>query len=270
MGKSPPAEKAAATQKASRPRSKPSAKVTAAPRKPRQYLRADERRQHILESVREVFARCGLQGSRTRDLAQAAGINQATLFEHFSSKEELFAAAVLQPLNDLLEGSRERFQVYAAADSSTDLLTLMQSRMQKHLENISEAYPLLVQALFADQALGKQLYHKKLQPVITARTELTRNIIKPTMDPELVELASFGMMFAIVMDRIMTGKTRDLAETSRQLSDILLFGCSRQQWDEHDRAAVKTSSISSRANSSPANSSPATPSPTKKARRKSA
>src|SRR5262245_40719588 len=93
-------------------------------RKRRHYLPAEERRKRILESAREVFARCGLEGARTRDLAKAAGINQATLFEHFQSKEELFAAAVLQPLVGLLEGIRDRYAAYEAADTPESLFEL--------------------------------------------------------------------------------------------------------------------------------------------------
>lgn len=193
----------------------------------RHYLPAEERRQLILEAAKEVFARDGLQGSRTRDLAQAAGINQATLFGHFKSKEDLFAAAVLQPLVVLLEGVRERYQKYEAADSPASLLSLINTGMQKHLENMVEIYPLLVQALFSDQESGKKLYQEQIQPLIKSRTELVRKVAKDTINPELIELASFGMFFAIAMDRVMTGKTDDLADVSKQLSDLILFGCAR-------------------------------------------
>lgn len=194
------------------------------PTEKRHYLPADERRQRILESTREVFARTGLQGARTRDLARAAGINQATLFAHFASKEELFAAAVMQPLEALFEGIRDRYRVYEAAESTHDLLSLLQTGMQKQLENMVEIYPLLVHAL-SDQEMGKKFYVEQILPLIKTRTGLMRNLVKDTLDPELVELASFGMFFAIAMDRVMTGKTDDLANVSRQLTDLIVLGC---------------------------------------------
>jgi TetR/AcrR family transcriptional regulator len=198
------------------------------PRKRRQYLPADERRKRIIEAATQVFARTGLQGSRTRELARAAGINQATLFEHFKSKEDLFAAAVLQPLTGLLEGARERYRVYESADSAESLFELLQEGMHKHLENMVEMYPLLIQALFADPDSGKKRYRDQIRPLIKARTELTRNVVRDSVDRELVELASFGMFFAIAMDRVMTGKTGDLATISRQLTELVVFGCARR------------------------------------------
>jgi TetR/AcrR family transcriptional regulator len=211
---------------------RPRKRMRPSARKRRHYLPAEERRRRILEAAREVFARCGLEGSRTRDLAKAAGINQATLFEHFKSKEELFTAAVVEPLVGLLEGVRERYAAYEAADSPETLLDLLQSGMQMHLQSMIEIYPLLIRALFSDQESGQKLYHTQIQPLIEARAELVREVTKKTLDARLVELAAFGMFFAIAMDRKLTGKTDDLSEVSRQLAELLMYGCARHLRDE--------------------------------------
>jgi len=193
-------------------------------RKRRQYLPAEERRRRILESSREVFARSGLKGARTRELAQAAGINQATLFEHFSSKEELFAAAVIQPLEALLEDARDRAQRYARADSRNDLLDLLQDGMERNLESMVDNYPLLVQGLFADRAIGEKLYRDYLEPVLLTRSEVMQGLVRDSLDPRLVQLASFGMFLAVALDRAMTGNAQNLADVSRQLAEIITFG----------------------------------------------
>ena len=70
----------------------------------RAYLPAAERRKSIIEAAQKIFARSNLQGARTRDIAEAANVNQATIFEHFESKEALFQEAVVQPLIDAMRG----------------------------------------------------------------------------------------------------------------------------------------------------------------------
>lgn len=65
---------------------------------PQPRISAAERRQHIIQAARTVFEESGFDGSRTRDIAAAAGINEAMLYRHFSSKEELFEAAIAVPL----------------------------------------------------------------------------------------------------------------------------------------------------------------------------
>lgn len=194
----------------------------------RQYLPAAQRREHILATARQVFARAGLRGARTRELAQAAGINQATLFEHFKSKEDLFIAAVVQPLVATMEGARERAETYAAARSTDDLMPLLQIGMQQHLDSMIDMYPLLVQALFSDRELGEKLYRDHIAPLLDTRADIVREFIKPSMDPRLLQLASFGMFFAVAMDQSMTGNTPDRAEVARQLTELITFGSSSQ------------------------------------------
>ncbi len=48
----------------------------------------------LLSAASAVFAAEGFRGATTRKIAARAGVNEVTLFRHFSSKEELLAAAV--------------------------------------------------------------------------------------------------------------------------------------------------------------------------------
>jgi AcrR family transcriptional regulator len=56
--------------------------------------RADETRQRILQAAAQVFAEKGYARATTRALADAAGVNEVTLFRHFGSKQGLFSAII--------------------------------------------------------------------------------------------------------------------------------------------------------------------------------
>jgi AcrR family transcriptional regulator len=56
----------------------------------------DDTRQRILEAAAQVFGEQGYARATTRALADAAGVNEVTLFRHFGSKKNLFAAVVEQ------------------------------------------------------------------------------------------------------------------------------------------------------------------------------
>jgi len=62
---------------------------------PKNRLPAGERRQLIIDKAAEVFAIRGVEGTRTRDIAEACGINEALLYRHFSSKADLYRTAML-------------------------------------------------------------------------------------------------------------------------------------------------------------------------------
>jgi AcrR family transcriptional regulator len=56
-------------------------------------------RERLLEAAARMFAEQGFEGATTRQIAQAAGVNEVTLFRLFQSKENL-QAAVLQRVFD--------------------------------------------------------------------------------------------------------------------------------------------------------------------------
>jgi AcrR family transcriptional regulator len=51
-----------------------------------------EIRQQILKTAIRLFAQKGFRGTTTREIALAAGVNEVTIFRHFASKQELYAA----------------------------------------------------------------------------------------------------------------------------------------------------------------------------------
>jgi AcrR family transcriptional regulator len=55
----------------------------------RKRLTADERRQAILDAALDVFARRGYHAASIDEIAQAAGISKALIYEHFPSKRDL-------------------------------------------------------------------------------------------------------------------------------------------------------------------------------------
>ncbi len=68
---------------------------------------AEERREAVLAAALEAFARGGLHGTSTEDIADAAGISQPYLFRLFGTKKKLFLATVERCMADTLELFRE-------------------------------------------------------------------------------------------------------------------------------------------------------------------
>jgi AcrR family transcriptional regulator len=57
----------------------------------RERLGSEERRLGIVQAAIPLFARSGFAGTTTREIARAAGISEALLFQHFPSKAALYA-----------------------------------------------------------------------------------------------------------------------------------------------------------------------------------
>jgi AcrR family transcriptional regulator len=55
-------------------------------------------RERLLNAAARAFARDGLRGATTREIAREAGVNEVTLFRHFKSKEQLLRAVLQRGL----------------------------------------------------------------------------------------------------------------------------------------------------------------------------
>lgn len=69
---------------------------------PRRRLSAEERRESILDAANEVFGEHGFEHVRIDDVAAAAGISKALIYEHFESKQDLYSELMNRAAIDLL------------------------------------------------------------------------------------------------------------------------------------------------------------------------
>lgn len=110
------------------------------PLSPTTRLPRQKRRRQLLELATEVFSRKGFQATSMDDIAAAAGVTKPVLYQHFTSKESLYAEvldiiaetmiaevrAIGQVQGDTSERVRtglERFYRFVALENSLRLFT---------------------------------------------------------------------------------------------------------------------------------------------------
>jgi AcrR family transcriptional regulator len=67
-------------------------------------------RERLLSAAGALFAQRGYRGTTTRDIADAAGITERTLFRHLPSKAALFREAVIVPVEAFVEDFAARWR----------------------------------------------------------------------------------------------------------------------------------------------------------------
>jgi AcrR family transcriptional regulator len=70
---------------------------------PRRRLTGEERRAAILDSALAVFGERGYHASSIDDIARAGGVSKALIYEHFDSKQELYAELLESHASELFE-----------------------------------------------------------------------------------------------------------------------------------------------------------------------
>ena len=104
---------------------------------PGRRLTTAARRQQIIDTARTVFASCGFRGATTRAIAEAAGVTEAVIFQHFADKSALYAAILEQKATDpaderwfaALESARK------AGDDAATLRVLFTGILQQHRDD---------------------------------------------------------------------------------------------------------------------------------------
>lgn len=73
----------------------------------RKRLTGEKRREAILESALEVIAQRGYHASSIDDIAREAGVSKALIYEHFASKQDLYAELLEQHAGQLFSSLAE-------------------------------------------------------------------------------------------------------------------------------------------------------------------
>lgn len=189
---------------------------------------ADSSRDRILQAAQRLFARQGFDGTTTRDLAQAAGVAEGTLFRHFSNKKAILVEVATQGwveiLTDLLTELSEMGSYKAVAQ-------VMQRRMWNFQKNAD-----LMRVCFMEAQFHPDLRDRVQSEVITKMTDVAeaffqtameRGIYRP-MNPRIVAQVFLGM-FAIsgfshntLMEP--NASPQQMKEMAEGLADIFLNG----------------------------------------------
>jgi TetR/AcrR family transcriptional regulator len=148
----------------------------------------------ILDAAELLFARHGLRGTRVREIANAAGVNEATLYNYYKNKEALYEAVLergIQPIIDTVrrtsEGENTHENIRAAAQQ---IITQLQRRPY-----VSQ---LLYLEAIADGENLPRLVDRWLKPFAHAITEQLNqraHHLPQESHPQIVELflhLSFG------------------------------------------------------------------------------
>jgi len=198
----------------------------------RSYMAADDRRRSIIEAAQQVFSRTNLQGTTIRDLAKAAGVNQATLYVYFESKEDLFVEAVVQPMVDAMQGMYARAATYENAATAEELLEVARQSVIDHMESVNKVFPLLTTALFSDPEIGSELYQKHIYPLFKARSKAMKGAVRDDIDTETFSMLAFGMFFSVAMNKHFGGSKhkKSSKHIAEQIAKIAAFGYAKDRF----------------------------------------
>jgi AcrR family transcriptional regulator len=192
------------------------------------YPSEAQTRTRILQAAQKLFASRGFDGTTTRDLAQAAGVAEGTLFRHFANKKsilvEVATSGWVDVLTDLLTELSEMGSYKAVAQ-------VMRRRMWNLHKNVD-----LMRVCFMEVQFHPDLRDRIQVEVINKMTDVAEAFFQTAMDKgiyrqtdaKLVAKVFLGM-FAIAGFSDSTVMSPDASPQEMQqiaegLADIFLNG----------------------------------------------
>ncbi len=176
-------------------------------------------RGRILQAALKLFAEYGFFGASIRDIARAVGINSATLYAHYPSKEHLLAELIRLGHEELRQRLR---QAYAEAgdDPAAQLAALVRAQVLVHTD-----YPLL--ALVANHELHA-LSPERAAPALELRAE-TRQLMLSVLDRgatagafDVADVALAGIAIGSLGMRVANWFGPDQPYTPEQVADAFV------------------------------------------------
>lgn len=193
-----------------------------------------DRRQQIIEAAMELFARKGFRGTTTRDLAAHAGVNEAIIFRHFKTKEELYSAIIEHKAGEHRNSQIEEIERLAGTSDDQRFFEMVGTTfLRKHETDTTFLRLLLFSALeghqLSEMFVASMASRHPLANYIQQRID--QGAFRP-VDAQLASRGLFGMFASFVLWQQIFGfrgkHPHDTEEVVRTFVSIFLNGVAKK------------------------------------------
>ncbi len=187
-----------------------------------------DRRQQILDVAADLFAYQGFRGTTTRQIAARAGINEAIIFRHFSTKEDLYWA-ILEDRCQVGRGRQRMEDILRAARDDAEFFAMLAQRI---LGRDTSATRLLLFSALENHRLSQRFFRTQVAQYGETLADYIRQGIEAgrfrPVDPLLAARGFLGMVvYHYLVQELFGGKRHhqfDSAAVGKALAEVFLQG----------------------------------------------
>jgi AcrR family transcriptional regulator len=190
-----------------------------------------DRREQILEVASGLFAQQGFRGTTTRAIAETAGVNEALIFRHFPSKEELYWSVIERKLTTAAARERMKDELEAGGSDIEVLTRVARQVLERRAKDQTLSRLLLFSALEKHE-LSERFFRNYVADYFEVLAAFVRRGIEDgrfrEVDPLLAARGFLGMViYHSWIQELYGGKAMqdfDAGEVSRIMADVWLQG----------------------------------------------
>ena len=162
-------------------------------------------RQRLLDAAERVFARNGLDGATTREIAREAAVNEVTLFRHFQTKEKLLAEVVQRTFDQ----QEETLAAQPPAGDAVDLCVTLRRYAKRYHDILQRNLPLLrtlIGEIHRHQEHELRVFKGVLAPLkvellVALQTAQSSGAMRATIEPRIAADVFGSMIFTEIFRR---------------------------------------------------------------------
>ena len=133
---------------------------------PSHRMASEDRREQLINVAIRLFSRKGFSGTTTKEVARAAGVNQAILFRHFATKEELYAAILEHKAStSRADEWLEELRGHAERRDDEALFRAVVAKVLEHGRRDRDFMRLMLFSALEGHELARSFREKRVRPV---------------------------------------------------------------------------------------------------------
>ena len=179
----------------------------------------------ILAATRELYSTKGSRGTTTREVADRAGVNEATLFRHFGTKQQLLSAML-----EHYSGTSNFAEIIAQARSLATIDERLQFLAFAAVDSLRRKED-LIKISMAEQLTNPEGHSCAWRAPTAARKKLTQFFAETVAagdlqgEPEWLARVFMSLFFSLVLARgIWEEEAQSPAQAVTTMVDIFLNG----------------------------------------------
>jgi len=151
-----------------------------------------ERREQLIVVARSLFAEHGVDATSVEEIAAAAAVSKPIVYEHFGSKDGLYAVVIDREVQRLEGAVREAFAIPSANDR--EIIERVALALLDYIDECPDGFRILSR----DSAAGS---YASIMSDATIQTEelIRRGFIRQGYDPELAPSLGHALVGLVTM-----------------------------------------------------------------------
>jgi AcrR family transcriptional regulator len=194
----------------------------------RSRMHSDDRRRQLLRVAIDTFAQRGFGGTKTKDIAAAAGVSEAILFRHFATKEDLYHAILdMKVERHAVDSSHVQNLQFAEQRDDFGLLRALARHIMASFQEDPAFHRLIFYAMLEGHLMAN-LFHKRfgsagrgfLKNYFVLRQK--EGAFRPC-DPDLAVSFAIGTVVHFAMSRHLFKMKRSTGSEESVVNEIATF-----------------------------------------------